>query len=497
MSFCEAEEDEESVSNHSSSIKWARELMMQRSQVTSMFGTVSLWAKGYNGAKVKIAIFETGIQADHPYFRNIKERTNWIDEDNLSDNNGHGIFVVRVDSGNGWKDFEKIAFNLFQVTYTWFLDAFNYAIATNMDELNLSFGGYDYLDLPFVEQSDTITYGRGIMGTKITVGCKRLSGTSVASPIAVGVVSLLVSVIPEHDRKSILNPTSMKKALVEGAAKLPRPNIYEQDADKADIYIPRDALDIRNDILDWHGNHLHINFHIMFNILRDAGYYIETLGLVDLEDEYFIEGIEKLRDDVVNTRLGLVVFVEWYNIDSMVKMRFFDDKQGADKILNGDFSLLGEQNRYASRTNLVRFSMGGYGYVHNFPLDSSESGVKQADSPILGLMAMGEGRIVVHGDSNCLDDSSHMINYFSLLRKILDFTSEDVRDPTLFSNSINQDSPLYEDDNRLPSHITDVNFSAYSTIVGKEFICETVTRFEISGTKGYNLQVRGRTIDEV
>jgi len=29
MSFCEAEEDEESVSNHSSSIKWGRELMMQ------------------------------------------------------------------------------------------------------------------------------------------------------------------------------------------------------------------------------------------------------------------------------------------------------------------------------------------------------------------------------------------------------------------------------------------------------------------------------------
>ena len=88
-------------------------------------------------------------------------------------------------------------------------------------------------------------------------------------------------------------------------------------------------MDIRNDILDWHGNHLHTNFHIMFNILRDVGYYIETLGLVDLEDEYFTEEIEKPRDDVVNTRLGLVVFAEWYNIDSMVKMRFFDDKQGS------------------------------------------------------------------------------------------------------------------------------------------------------------------------
>lgn len=40
-----------------------------------------------------------------------------------------------------------------QVSYTsWFLDAFNYAIATNMDVLNLSIGGPDYLDLPFVEK---------------------------------------------------------------------------------------------------------------------------------------------------------------------------------------------------------------------------------------------------------------------------------------------------------------------------------------------------------
>jgi len=52
-----------------------------------------------------------------------------------------------------WQDFEKISFSLLQVSYTsWFLDAFNYAIATDMDVLNLSIGGPDYLDLPFVEK---------------------------------------------------------------------------------------------------------------------------------------------------------------------------------------------------------------------------------------------------------------------------------------------------------------------------------------------------------
>lgn len=417
------------------------------------------------------------------------------------------------------------------------------------------------------------------MGSKISTGCKTLSGTSVASPVVAGVVCLLVSVIPENDRKRILNPASMKQALVEGAAKLSGPNMYEQGAGRVDLlesyeilknykprasifpsvldytdcpyswpfcqqplyadampvlfnttilngmgvigyvesqpvwhpaneesnllsihftysdviwpwtgflalhmqikeegaqfageiegnvtvkiysppalgeksfrhstcvlhlklkviptpprsmrilwdqfhsikyppgYIPRDSLDVRNDILDWHGDHLHTNFHIMFNMLRDAGYYVETLGspltcfdarqygtllLVDLEDEYFEEEIQKLRDDVVNTGLSLVVFADWYNVDTMVKMRFFDDNTrswwtpvtgGAnvpalndllapfgiafgDRILNGDFNLNDELIRYASGTNIAKFPAGGY--VHSFPFyDSSESG---------------------------------------------------------------------------------------------------------------------------
>ncbi|KAJ4958200.1 hypothetical protein NE237_025311 [Protea cynaroides] len=768
-----------------SSISWKRKLNMQRSQVTSLFGAQTLWGKGHTGSKVKMAIFDTGIRANHPHFRNIKERTNWTNEDTLNDNLGHGTFVAGVIAGEyaeclGFApDTEIYAFRVFtdaQVSYTsWFLDAFNYAIATNMDVLNLSIGGPDYLDLPFVEkvweltanniimvsaigndgplygtlnnpadQSDVIgvggidyndhvasfssrgmstweiphgygrvkpdivAYGREIMGSKISTGCKSLSGTSVASPVVAGVVCLLVSVIPESDRKDILNPASMKQALVEGAAKLSGPNMFEQGAGRLDLlesyeilksyqprasifpsvldytdcpyswpfcrqplyagampvifnatilnglgvigyvegpptwhpsdaignllnihftyseviwpwtgylglhmqiknegaqfsgliegnvtltvyspsprgekgrrristcvlqlklkvvptpprskrvlwdqfhsikyppgYIPRDSLDVRNDILDWHGDHLHTNFHIMFNMLRDAGYHVETLGspltcfdarqygtllMVDLEDEYFEEEIEKLRDDVINTGLGLVVFAEWYNVDTMVKMRFFDDNTrswwtpvtgGAnipalndllapfgiafgDKILNGDFSIDGEQSRYASGSNIVKFPRGGY--LHSFPFqDTSESGATQnilqtsgmtrADSPILGLVEVAGGRIAVYGDSNCLDGSHMVTNCYWLLRKILDFTSRNIKDAVLFSNPALQDVPLVEDDRQLPSRRTDVNFSSYSAVVGKELICSRDSRFELWGTKGYGLQVMGR-----
>lgn len=116
----------------------------------------------------------------------------------------------------------------------------------------------------------------------------------------------------------------------------------------------------------------------------------------------------------------------------------------------------------------------------------------QADSPILGLIEAGEGHIAVYGDSNCLDSSHMVTNCYWLLRKILDFTSRGIKDPVLFSKSAKQDSPLYVDNNQLPSRRSDVNFSAYSAVIGKELICGSDSRFEIWGTKGYNLEFRGR-----
>lgn len=116
----------------------------------------------------------------------------------------------------------------------------------------------------------------------------------------------------------------------------------------------------------------------------------------------------------------------------------------------------------------------------------------QADSPILGLLGVGEGRVAVYGDSNCLDSSHMVTNCYWLLRKILDYTSRNIRDPVLFSDSVKQDTRLHVEDNQLPLRRTDVNFSTYSAVVGKELICRSDSRFEIWGTKGYNLQVRGR-----
>jgi len=50
-----------------------------------------------------------------------------------------------------------------------------------------------------------------------------------------------------------------------------------------------------------------------------------TLLMVDSEEEYYPDEISKLKDDVEKEGMGLIVFGEWYNVDTMIKMKFFDD----------------------------------------------------------------------------------------------------------------------------------------------------------------------------
>ena len=48
---------------------------------------------------------------------------------------------------------KNVPFNL-QVSYTsWFLDSFNYAILKKVNVLNLSIGGPDFMDQPFVDKA--------------------------------------------------------------------------------------------------------------------------------------------------------------------------------------------------------------------------------------------------------------------------------------------------------------------------------------------------------
>lgn len=720
--------------------------LLARSVAVKM-GAEELWNQGYTGAGIKMAVFDTGIAEKHPHFRNIVERTNWTNENQLEDQLGHGSFVAGVVAGtnNACAGFAPDAlihtFRVFtndQNSYTsWFLDGFNYAIATGVHVLNLSIGGPDYLDKPFTDKvneitasgiimisaigndgpmygtlnnpadgldiigvggidddeeiaafssrgmstwelpsgygrmkPDIVTYGEQVWASKTTNGCRSLSGTSVASPVAAGAAVLLSSIIPESKRWSILNPAVMKQALVEGATRLKSSaHMYEQGAGKLNLlksaeilreyeprasvvphtfdltqcpyawphckqgiyatmmplmlnativnglgthgeivhgpefspsaddlgalldvrfafsetlwpysgylalyvrvkdegasesgiasgrvrftvaspgargenkprvsevemtlrvniiptpnrekrllwdqfhnvryppgYIPRDNIDIRHDVLDWHGDHPHTNFHQWYDELTNAGYFIEVLGspytcfdakhygallMVDLEEEYSSDEISKLTRDVREEGLGLVVFAEWYDESMLDKIKFFDDNthyewhaatgganipalndlfnefgvQFGGDLTEGSVNVDGEKVLVSSGTCVSRAPAGAY--VHRARLKDKESD-KQQEFAFLTLFQAGKGRVFAFVDSNCVDSSHMQSACFGFARKGIEFAATGACSHALCD--LNARVTLDWSDNKpLPARQTTVDFSKFSTVLG-------------------------------
>ena len=71
-----------------------RRALHGRGTVTSLMGAEALWKQGFSGKGVRVGVFDTGIQENHPHIRNIKDRSNWTHQNSLSDGLGHGSFVA-------------------------------------------------------------------------------------------------------------------------------------------------------------------------------------------------------------------------------------------------------------------------------------------------------------------------------------------------------------------------------------------------------------------
>lgn len=716
-------------------------------QITDVLHAEYVWNKGFSGANVKVAIFDTGVSQSHPHFRFIDERTNWTDEETLDDALGHGTFVAGVIASHqeckGFAPNARLStfrvFNSRQMSYTsWFLDAFNYAIFTKMDVLNLSIGGPDFLDRPFVDKvnemsanniivvsaigndgplwgtlnnpadqmdvigvggvqgddmasfssrgmtthelpfgygrvkPDVVTSGR-ITGSKIGGGCRSLSGTSVASPVVAGVVSLLASVIPEKNRKQVVNPATMKQVLIESAIPVKNPSIFEQGMGKLNLpgafdllynyephaslvphkldlsacpymwpfchgiyetglplifnatilnpmsvagrlegnpkwlpkdsqsdvisveftypeviwpwtgylgifitvktgnrdvnrvisgtlqisvvpdsgivssfevpltvrviptpprekrvlwdqfhnlrypsgYFPRDNLEQRSDILDWNGDHPHTNYRDFYNHLHSSGYFLEVLGhdftcfdaanygtllIVDAEEDYFPEEISKLHEDVSTKGLSVIIMADWFNVQTMLSINFFDDNTrstwtpvtgGANvpalnrlltpfgvkfgnRVFQGSVQVGNHQYDFASGNSIVEFPSGGY--LHSSVLTDATKGdgasLGSIAVPFLGGLALPQsnngtaGRLVVYGDSNCLDQNRRTGNGCeAMLDDFLAFTMADSRS-NLFSDRFRLSENFVSDQIRAPdAFLGNEQMLAYSRVL--------------------------------
>ncbi|XP_023562560.1 membrane-bound transcription factor site-1 protease isoform X3 [Octodon degus] len=558
-------------------------------QVAQTLQADVLWQMGYTGANVRVAVFDTGLSEKHPHFKNVKERTNWTNERTLDDGLGHGTFVAGVIASmrecQGFApDAELHIFRVFtnnQVSYTsWFLDAFNYAILKKIDVLNLSIGGPDFMDHPFVDKVWELTANNVIMvsaigndgplyglspsyidltecpymwpycsqpiyygGMPTIVNVTILNGMGVTGRIvdkpdwqpylpqngdnievafsyssvlwpwsgylaisisvtkkaaswegiAQGHVMITVASPAETESKNGAEQTSTVKLPVKVKI-IPTPPrskrvLWDQyhNLRYPPGYFPRDNLRMKNDPLDWNGDHIHTNFRDMYQHLRSMGYFVEVLGapftcfdatqygtllMVDSEEEYFPEEITKLRRDVDNG-LSLVIFSDWYNTSVMRKVKFYDentrqwwmpDTGGAnipalnellsvwnmgfsDGLYEGEFALANHDMYYASGCSIARFPEDGIVITQTFK-DQGLEVLKQETAvvenvPILGLYqiaAEGGGRIVLYGDSNCLDDSHRQKDCFWLLDALLQYTSYGVTPPSL-SHSGNRQRP--------------------------------------------------------
>lgn len=145
-------------------------------QITSMLKADGLWSMSVTGKGIRVAVFDTGLAKNHPHFKRVKERTNWTNEKSLDDGVSHGTFVAGVIASSKEclglaPDAELHIYRVFtnnQVSYTsWFLDAFNYAILKKIHVLNLSIGGPDFMDHPFVDKVLELTANKVIMVSAI------------------------------------------------------------------------------------------------------------------------------------------------------------------------------------------------------------------------------------------------------------------------------------------------------------------------------------------
>lgn len=81
---------------------------------------------------------------------------------------------------------------------------------------------------------DIVTFATNVVGSQKNGGCRTLSGTSVASPIIAGAVTLLLSSLSDTQKRR-MNPASMKQILMASADRIRDANMFEQGFGKLNL----------------------------------------------------------------------------------------------------------------------------------------------------------------------------------------------------------------------------------------------------------------------
>ena len=280
-------------------------------------------------------------------------------------------------------------------------------------------------------------------------------------------------------------------------------------------YIPRDDLSNNADILDWHGDHPHTNFHTLYDTLRHEGYFLEVLGspftcfdaeqygtllIVDSEEEFYEEEISKLAADVRDTGLGLAVFADWYDKDTIAKMRFYDDNTRTwwDAVTGGahvpalndllrplDAAFAGGAHRMpvwapdgtkfdmASGSSIAAMPAGSHIlFAEDAETKTTNAAGKRVprDVPVIGLATVGMGRIALYGDSNCLDSAYRRSSCESFAVSVVRYLAEG--DDTMLSHqSLQPHETAFGGFDGLPERLTGIDYAKVSRVLQKPLTC--------------------------
>lgn len=254
---------------------------------------------------------------------------------------------------------------------------------------------------------------------------------------------------------------------------------------------------------------------------------------MDPEEEYHPAEVAKLVEDIQLHQLSVVMIGDWYNVDVMKKINFYDDnaKQwwtpltgGANvpainnlfekfgimlgnSVYDGEIRMGDQSATYSSGTSIVSFPAGGYLTRVQLTDQTSQilrnKSVKNSGVGVLGIYtpppqtssssssandtateapveavnnnATQSGTIAVFGDSSCFDDASDRVGCNWLMGRILQVTNFGADPTTELANTKLLADPFVDPawNGIPPARAEDVSFAKHSRVVGanKPLVC--------------------------
>lgn len=299
-------------------------------------------------------------------------------------------------------------------------------------------------------------------------------------------------------------------------------------------YIPRDSLTNYDFPYEWYGDHPYTNFFSLMTFIRSQGYFLEILRgtfncfdannyaailIVDPEEIFGLNEIEKIENDVIKNGLSLIIFADWFDLSIIEKNIYFNPSKSENvkpivggsnipslndllkpfdialgrSVFSGDLQLLNKTISYFSGSYIIKFPANGYLFTFDLFNETdliltSKPKIKEKVQhiPILGLLKNihgieDSGKIMIYGDSNCIDSSYLVNDCFDLFKDFLRFIEN--KKMRIFDEFHYFQLPLaYEDEKEKPIYFEDWKskqiFLKFSKFKEKKNTCKRISLFD-------------------